>query len=864
MSFSTGDKLGPYEILAPIGAGGMGEVYRAHDSRLGRDVAIKVSLEEFSQRFEREARAIAALNHPHICTLYDVGPNYLVMEYLVGTPLRGPLPLDQALRYGLQICEALEAAHQKNITHRDLKPGNILMTAFGVKLLDFGLAKIALEKAAPGKAGTGVAPLSPDATTMAMGLTAAGTILVTAAYMSHEQTKGEEADARSDIFSFGLVLYEMLTGRHPFARNSAIEIMAAIVRDEPAPLDAPVRLCAIIARCLRKLPADRFQTMNEVRMALEAVTATPTGDLAYALDARPSVSPFTSALFSMSRRRAAGLASVAGSAGAGALWLGWPRISRMLHPLPEKRFIAVLAWPPVPDSPLRPLLQAILDAISNSLARAEAKDRKLMVISANEVAGFVPPKELRDVVSSLGTNLVAAASLQASRSGYRLALQILEAATGTVLRQRDLAINSAGLSSLAELASAAISEMLDLPSAPVRLKDQEEQSKLSPPSYQLFTEAEELREQPNNVGLDQAIERYQKLLDREPRFALGYAKLSFAYSRKHILSSNAAWLRLADKNAELALRFNPDSAMANLSRGLTYYYAGKNEQAIVIMNRALQIDPGNPMIMVNKARAFHDLGRYREEEQGYREVIRLRPNYWPAYSALGTTLYGQNRYQEAADVYGEAAAIAPHVATPLVNQGAAYFALGRDEDAEESFRRSLERAPNAAAYSNLGSLMFKRGDHRQALNYYQKARELNPRNHVTWRNIADCYAMLGDQARETESWGKAAMEMADRLKVNARSGSNWALLAFYHAKAGFRAEAGSDLKAAAERSIDERGQFYKVQALAVLGRKEEALELLLKCFDQGRSINDIELALDLKELRADPRFRRHVAQRGAK
>jgi serine/threonine protein kinase/tetratricopeptide (TPR) repeat protein len=275
MPLLAGDKLGPYEILAPIGAGGMGEVYLAHDPRLGREVAIKVSAQEFSQRFEREARAIAALNHPNICTLHDIGPNYLVMEHIDGAPLHGPLPLDRALRYAVQICDALDAAHKKSITHRDLKPGNILVTAFGVKLLDFGLAKIALEKLAPGRTGTAGAPLAHDAATLALGLTEECTILGTAAYMSPEQAKGEEADARSDIFSFGLVLYEMLSGRQAFSRNSVIETIAAIVRDEPTPLDAPLKLSAIIARCLCKAPTGRFQTMNEVRAALEQAMAMP-------------------------------------------------------------------------------------------------------------------------------------------------------------------------------------------------------------------------------------------------------------------------------------------------------------------------------------------------------------------------------------------------------------------------------------------------------------------------------------------------------------------------------------------------------------------------------------------------------------
>jgi serine/threonine protein kinase len=225
MPLSAGDKLGPDEILAPLGAGGMGEVYKARDTRLDRIVAVKVSRQEFTERFEREARVVAALNHPHICQLYDVGPDYLVMECVEGLTLKGPLPLDKALEYAGQIASALDTAHTNGVTHRDLKPANILVTkSAGVKLLDFGLAKI--DK-----------PVTVDDGTLSMELTAKGTILGTLRYMSPEQVNGGEAGPRSDIFSFGLVLYEMITGKRAFEGGTP----ASVIKCNPG---APGPICS--------------------------------------------------------------------------------------------------------------------------------------------------------------------------------------------------------------------------------------------------------------------------------------------------------------------------------------------------------------------------------------------------------------------------------------------------------------------------------------------------------------------------------------------------------------------------------------------------------------------------------------------
>jgi Tol biopolymer transport system component/predicted Ser/Thr protein kinase len=256
-------QLGPYQIVGVLGTGGMGTVYQARDTRLNRMVAIKVSDARFSNRFEREARAVAALNHPHICTLYDVGPNYLVMECVEGEPLEGPMPVTQALRLAIQMADAMKVAHGQGIIHRDLKPGNVLVTKSGVKILDFGLAKLIESQEQPEDASRTLEPS-----------TVQGMIVGTPSYMSPEQAQGKPVDARSDIFSFGSLLYELLTGKRAFRGDTKLSILSAILEKEPEPVSSickgiPAELERIIARCLRKDAERRFQHMDDVKAALE-------------------------------------------------------------------------------------------------------------------------------------------------------------------------------------------------------------------------------------------------------------------------------------------------------------------------------------------------------------------------------------------------------------------------------------------------------------------------------------------------------------------------------------------------------------------------------------------------------------------
>ncbi|HUP47633.1 MAG TPA: protein kinase, partial [Thermoanaerobaculia bacterium] len=338
MSLTSGTKLGPYEIVAPLGAGGMGEVYRARDTRLDRQVAIKVLPPHLSasatlrERFEREARAISRLSHAHICGIHDVGredgTDFLVLEYLEGETLehrlaRGPLPIDQVLRYGAEIADALDAAHRHGIVHRDLKPSNVMLTRGGVKLLDFGLAKYRHD-------GSDTAGITAQATA-ARPLTEEGTIVGTFQYMAPEQLEGGEVDHRTDLFAFGALLYEMVTGRRAFDGKSKTSVIAAILDREPEPISvvqplAPPALERVIRMCLAKEPDRRWQSAHDVGAELRWI-AEAVGN------GRPAQVP---------RRHAALLAALAAglALGAAGFWILRPQ------PVPAEPARALIAPPP--------------------------------------------------------------------------------------------------------------------------------------------------------------------------------------------------------------------------------------------------------------------------------------------------------------------------------------------------------------------------------------------------------------------------------------------------------------------------------------------------------------------------------------
>jgi serine/threonine-protein kinase len=612
----VGERLGPYEILGKLGEGGMGEVYKAVDTRLGRTVAIKTVSSAHAQRFQQEARAIAALNHPHICVLHDVGADYLVMEYVEGTPLQGPLSLEAGLRIASDLVDALEVAHAKGILHRDLKPANILQTSTGIKLLDFGLAKLADEPA-------------DDATR-----TAPGTVLGTAAYMSPEQAEGKPADARSDIFSLGVVLYEVLSGRRAFARNSVLSTLNAVVHDEPPPLVSGA--ADVVKRCLAKQPSQRFQTMADVKAALRQLR---TGK-AEAAPQRPSIAV-----------------------------LPFANLSRDADD------------------------EYFSDGLAGDIIIALGQVNGLKVIARTSAFAFKGKNEdVRRIAETLGVTHVLEGSVRRAGNRLRVTAQLIQAAEGTQLwserYDREMSDVFAVQDEIASAIAEALKLKLILPAA---------RRMPTLPAYEAYLRYRSYQWQFTPEASQRSRECLEQALALDPDFALPYVGLAdyhLALATVGGMTSREAMPR-ARELATHALQIDPDLPEAHAMLGIVaghyehdwreaerrfaiavarepltphlrqwygsflLYTIGRTEEADVQVMRVVEDDPLSQMWLLMHANILTGMGLGERAVANIRKAVTIDPGFWLGWADLGLLYASRAQHAEAMPCAEKAMAAAP-------------------------------------------------------------------------------------------------------------------------------------------------------------------------------------------------------------
>jgi non-specific serine/threonine protein kinase len=686
------EKLGPYEIVGLLGTGGMGEVYSAVDTRLGRKVAIKISQERFSGRFEREARAISALNHPNICTLHDVGPNYLVTELVEGETLRDflqrPRSLDRSLLIARQVLEALRAAHRAGIVHRDLKPQNIMVRFDGyVKVLDFGLAKRMQAAAAVQTQST--APLE---------ITVPGQLLGTVAYMSPEQILGQEVDQRSDLFAFGIILYEILAGRHPWPRASAVDTLHAILHDEAPLVDqVPLEIAPVVRGLLCKRPMERYPSAEAVLEAL----VTPSGPAPAVAGTKPltsiAVLPFV-----------------------------------FLSEVEERKALAL----------------GFADALITMLGGLE----DFAVLPTTAILNFAAGSNPAQTCHDLGVRHVLQGNVQKFGSRWRVSIQLFD---GMMLKtsfceKYDFALED--IFDVQDEIGRHVVESLQsrFPRTIPRSRDRYSSDPEAYNEYMLgFSESYSDKE----PTLRSAVQHLSRAVERDPEFALAHAILAYvAMQIRNEFDANRRWVEMAERHCRRALEIDPALPEAHSARAFILFSPARNFQhaeAIAALEKVLEAQPNNERAHNRMANICLHIGRLQEALLAHQRARQSNPKT-RANNLEFLLLYSGDFAR--AEVAGEA-----WIREKPGTRYAVYFhpipalMLGCLDVAEQRLAAGLKLFPNEPLLITLqGMLHARRGESELALQCVRRSLDFPEsfaHTHHTYDQIASVYAVLGDTER---------------------------------------------------------------------------------------------------------------------
>ncbi|MGH9399129.1 MAG: protein kinase domain-containing protein [Thermoanaerobaculia bacterium] len=717
MTIAAGDRLGPYEILAPLGAGGMGEVYRARDTRLERDVAVKVLPESLVEdagalsRFEREAKAVAALSHPNILAIHDFGRQervvYAVMELLEGETLRdrlaaSALPQRKALDYALQIAQGLAAAHERGIVHRDLKPQNIFVTRDGlVKIFDFGLAKSLRPAAAPG-GQTGAA-------------TEPGLVLGTVGYMSPEQVKGAATDHRSDLFSFGAMLYEMLAGERAFQKDNDVETLIAILKEEPPELSRPGRpvaqdLADLVAHCLEKKPEERFQSARDLAFALRVVERE-----GRSVSGTPDSGARTAAL------------AAAGSDAAVA----------SIAVLPFRNMSA--------DREAEYFSDGMTEEIINALTKIEA----LRVASRTSAFAFKGKDEdVRKIGAALGVRAVLEGSVRQAGRKIRITAQLINVADGYHLwserYDRDLEdvfaiqdeIARAILQGLRECGCLLSTEEARLGSRATEDVD----------AYNDFLKGRYFF---NRREAPEAIVEFERALGRDPSYTEAYTGLADSYCIYGFYGGipTVEAFAKARAAAEKARVLEPDSAQVHVSIGLVEHYFGWSlERQEKHLRRAIELAPRSAAGYTWLALRLCFEGRQAEALDLARHGAQLEPLSANVQTNVGWAFFSDRRFEDAVREFRRALHIDPRAPYPLWAAGLTCRLLGRHEEAVAFLEKAVEVKVNRQSFylGMLGAAYAAAGRKPEALALLEELTQRSRREYVAPHHLAFIHITLGD------------------------------------------------------------------------------------------------------------------------
>jgi len=829
---SVRERLGHYEVLRPIGAGGMGEVFVARDPKLGRKVAIKLlpsrlaSDSDTLSRFTQEARSASALNHPNIVTIHEVGADegapFIVMEFIDGHDLRThmgeqALSVREVLDIAVQIADGLAAAHERGIVHRDLKPENIMITRDGyVKILDFGLAKV-----------VGPAPEGEQTLQLDVPGTIPGTILGTVGYMSPEQATGRLIDFRSDLFALGAILHELVTGEAAFDGENAIDTLSAVLHHDPEPVthaneQAPVQLADIVTRLLSKTPDDRYSSTRdlarELRMLRDRVAAEESGfHRQMPVAKRPTgiivaflaLLVFLTGIYFLSRDRIP----------------ADPEPPVAISPA-VKKYLAVMRFQDLSGDPNG---QLVVDGFAETLRARLAHFSSVQVMRppANDDGKGDP----RKLAGDLGANLVLTGSMMRNGDRIRVTYSVLDSKSGR--EWRDLVEGSVGdLFAVQDDVAASVARNLEL--GAIRARPATDPTV----SQQRYLEAlGHLRRYDDASSVNSAVSILESLGD-SPSVQ---AALARAYLYKFQDTREPQYATAASRAAERALAADPQSLDVNITLGELRRQTGRTKEAIDAFLRVLSQQPNHADAVLGLAETYKASGDLRNAEAQYRRAIALQPNYWGGYNKLGAFYSTQSRYDDAIAQFRTVVRLVPDNERGSNNLGAMYIRVARYDDALRVFQDSIRRKPSSHAYSNMGTCYYFLGDFAKAATAFEKAVELVPGDYLYWRNLGDAYRWTPDgEAKARRAYERAIALCDQAVRLAPDDALAYVSRATSLAKTGRTREARAAIIRALELEPQNSGGTYEAAVIAnIAGDEEEAITRLEQSLRLGHSGDEI-------------------------
>jgi tetratricopeptide (TPR) repeat protein len=866
-----------YRIQEKLGAGGMGVVYKAEDIRLGRLVALKFLPENAAveghalERFKREARTASALDHPNICTIYEIdedqGRPFIAMQLLEGQTLRDrigdkPIPLATLLEWGLQIADALQAAHAKGIMHRDIKPANIFITTREqAKILDFGLAKLTLPDLASSSSPT--MSMSPQ-------LTHTGAAVGTVAYMSPEQARGEPLDVRTDLFSFGVLLYEMATGKQAFSGPTWAVTVHAILGQSPVSLNEsmpglPQRLQQIIDKALVKNREQRYQSAAEIHHDLLRLKKDYESG-------RSLTSTRTAAIWSPKRKLQ--LAVAAGCAAlviAAAVW--GPRLLHRVRSAAgtapsialenglQKKSIAVLPLAAIADDPkLTVFGKGLLEDVA----------AKLSQLSANHDLEVVAPRALEDrKVTTLadakrefGVNLGLAISLKQDGDLVRASYSLIDTGTGKNLAGDSITAPVSDLFTIEDKLTSGVADALH-----INLRAEERQAlgahaTTLPEAYQYFVEGlGYLQHSSEREALTSAEIVFKQALKLDPNYGPAEAGLGETYWYLYAMTKEKRWIEPAQQACAKATELGNAGAEGHVCLGTIENGTGQFEKAAEQFQQAVQLDPVNDQAYWHLAEAYQNLNHLDKAEETYKRTISVRPEYWRGYSALGVFYISQAEYEKAQAMFEKAASLRPNDYRDYSNLGGALLYEGKDEEATRALEKSIVIRPSHYAYDDLGVAYFRLRKFDQAARNMQEGLKLEDSDYQAWGNLGDAYYYGGNSSTATESYKKAISLAEQKLKINPRDTDVLSDLAWYWAILGNRSRALDYLDRSLVGKNDKELLFQAAVVYNQLHETGTALEWLSKALAAGYSKSVVSKTPNLDNLHDNPRYQALMQQK---